>query len=325
MITRSPHSFRALAAVAALLLAAAPFTAGAQGQPSSVPAATPAPATLDPGNPGGGTVSPVIHPGDVLSISVFDEPGLPQTVVVQSDGTIQYPLAGRVLVSGMSAAEARDVLTRALKKYMKHPAVTLAVQQQGQISVLVMGNVKNSGKFQMRSGARLSEAVAAAAGVASSNGEYPVARVSESDGTMMTASLEKLFRGGDATQNLPLEDNSIVYVTGAETIRVKVVGAVSRPGNVEVYVGDTLSMALARAGADSSVRPDLNRVALTRLDPATGKSTTYQINVFQFFQGGDKRYDPPMQKDDTIYVPEARSISAGSIGLLGILGRLLRL
>jgi protein involved in polysaccharide export with SLBB domain len=324
MITRSPHSLRALAAAAALLLAAAPFAAVAQTQPAT-PLATPAPAMPDPAAQSGGTVSPVIHPGDVLSITVFDEPTLPQTVVVQSDGTIQYPLAGRVLVSGMSAAEARDVLMRALKKYMKHPAVTLAVQQQGQISVLVLGNVKNSGKFQMRSGARLSEAVAAAAGVATSNGEYPMARVSESDGTMMTASLEKLFRGGDATQNLPLDDNSIIYVTGAETIRVQVIGAVSRPGNVEINVGDRLTMALARAGAESSVRPDLNRVVLTRLDPATGKNTPYQINVFQYLQGGDKRYDPILQKDDTIYVPEARSISAGSIGLLGILGRLLRL
>ena len=323
MITRSTHSLRALAAVAALLLGAAPFAAGAQTQPVS-PVATPAPATVDPGSLGGGT-SPVIHPGDVLSITVFDEPQLPQTVVVQSDGTIQYPLAGRVLVSGMSAAEARDVLTRALKKYMKHPAVTLAVQQQGQISVLVLGNVKASGKFQMRSGARLSDAVAAAGGVAASNGEYPVARVSETDGTMMTASLEKLFRGGDATQNLPLEDNSFVYVMGAETIRVQVIGAVSRPGNVEVNVGDRLTMALARAGAEASVHPDLNRVTLTRLDPATGKNVSYHIDLYQWLERGDKRYDPLMQKDDTVYVPEARSISAGSMGLLGVLGRLLRL
>jgi protein involved in polysaccharide export with SLBB domain len=328
MITRSTHSLRALAAVAALLLAAAPFApAGAQTpsttSPASTPAATPAPSAPD--TSGAGTVSPVIHPGDVLFITVFDEPALPQTAVVQADGTIQYPLAGRVLVAGMSAAEARDVLTRALHKYMKHPAVTLAVQQAGQINVLVLGNVKNSGKFQMRSGARLSDAIAAAAGVAVYNGEYPTARISETDGTLATASLEKLIRGGDATQNLPLEDNSIVYVTGAETIRVQVLGAVSRPGNVDVNDGDHLTMALARAGAESSVRPDLNRVTLTRVDPATGKNTSYQIDLFRYLEHGDKRYDPVLRKDDTIYVPEARSVSAGSIGLLGLLGRLLRL
>lgn len=327
MITRSTHSLRALAATAALLLGAAPFAAGAQTStatsPASAPAATPAPAAPD--TPGGTTVSPVIHPGDTLFITVFDEPTLPQTAVVQADGTIQYPLAGRVLVAGMSAAEARDVLTRALRKYMKHPAVTLAVQQQGQINVLVLGNVKNSGKFQMRSGAHLIDAVSAAGGVATQYGEFPTARVSEADGTLVTASLEKLIRGADATQNLPLEDNSIVYVTGAELVRVQVIGAVSRPGNVEVNVGDRLTMALARAGAESSVHPDLNRIVLTRLDPATGKYMPYQINLFQWYQNGDRRFDPILQKDDSIYVPENRSISAGSMGLLGVLGRLLRL
>jgi hypothetical protein len=73
------------------------------------------------------------------------------------------------------------------------------------------------------------------------------------------------------------------------------------------------------------VNPDLNRIVLTRLDPATGKNTPYQIDLYQFLNRGDKRFDPILQKDDTIYVPLNRSVSAGSMGLLGILGRLLRL
>jgi len=324
MITRSTHSLRALAVAAAVLLAAPLGPAGAQTTPASPPAASPAPAATAPDT--STTVSPVIHPGDVLTISVFDEPTLPQTAVVQADGTIQYPLAGRVYVAGMSAAEAQGVMTRALQKYLKHPKVTLAVQQQGQISVLVLGNVKNSGKFQMRSGSRISDAIAAAAGVATMNGEWPVARLTEGDGTMATVSLQKLIREGDATQNLPLDDNSIVYVMGAETIRVQVLGAVSRPGNVDVNEGDRLTMALARAGADAGVRPDLNRVYLTRVDPATGKTnSSYVFDVYQALQKGDQRFDPILRKDDKIYVPEARSISAGSVGLLGLLGRLLRL
>ncbi len=329
MMIRSTHSLRALAAAAAAILLLSPLTS-ARAQTTSEPSplatpAPPAPSTM-PDAPASASVSPVIHPGDTLSISVFDEPTLPQTAVVQADGTIQYPLAGRVLVAGLSAAEARDVLTRALHKYMKHPAVTLAVQQQGQMSVLVYGNVKSTGKYLLRTGARLSDAIAASGGVAMINGEYPTVRISELDGTIATASLEKLLREGDATQNLPLEDNSIVYVNGGDTIRVQVLGAVSRPGNVEVAAGDRLTMALARAGAEASARSDLNRVYLTRTDPATGKTTpSYEINVYQALQKGDQRYDPILRKDDKIYVPEARSISAGAAGLLGLLGRLIGL
>ena len=47
--------------------------------------------------------------------------------------------------------------------------------------------------------------------------------------------------------------------------------------------------------------------------------------MFQALQHGDQRYDPIMQKDDTVYVPEARQASATTAGFLGVLGRLLRL
>jgi polysaccharide export outer membrane protein len=334
MLTRSTHSIRALAAAVAAILLAVQFPAAAAPAPAAspqpgpvAPAApgpvAPAPASLPDTGPA--SVSPVIHPGDQLSISVFEEPGLPQNFIVQSDGTIQYPLAGRILVSGLTAAEARDVLTRALKKYFKHPSVTLAVAQQGLMNVLVYGNVKTTGKYQLRSGARLGDAIAASGGVAIVNGEYPTARVSELDGTMATVNLDKFFRQGDVTQNVPLEDNSIVYVNGGDMIRVQVLGAVTRPGNVEVNVGDRLSMALARAGAEAGAHSDLNRVYLTRIDPATGKTLpSYEINLYVALQRGDQRYDPILQKDDKIYVPEARSISAGAAGLLGLLGRLLR-
>lgn len=321
MTVRSTHPLRALAAAAAaVLLVTAPLGAAAQQTIPVAPQPAPALPSVLPS-----TVSGIIHPGDVLAISVYGDQSLTQTAVVQADGTIQYPLVGRVLVGGMSAAEARDSLAKSLQKYYRHPNVSLAVQQQGTINVLVLGNVKASGRYALRSGSHVGDAYAAAGGVATSNGDLPLARVSE-DGTTTNVSLQKLLHDGDASQNVELADNAIVYVTGAELIRVQVLGAVSRPGNVEVNEGDRLSMALARAGAESTVKPDLNRVYLTRVDPATGKTMpSYQIDLYQALMRGDQRYDPILRKDDKIYVPEARQISPGTIGVLGILGRLLRL
>jgi polysaccharide export outer membrane protein len=267
----------------------------------------------------------VIQPGDQLAIGVYGDATLSQNAIVQPDGSIQYPLIGRIAMAGKTTADARAALATALERYVRHPNVTVGVAQQGQISVLVLGNVKTPGKYQVRSGARVSDAVAAGAGVASSNGEYPSARVSQADGTIAAVSLQKLLRDGDATQNVALQDNAIVYVTGADPIRVQVLGAVVRPGNVEVNQGDRLSMALARAGAEAGAKPDLNRVFLTRRDAASGKTTSFQIDMFQALQHGDQRYDPIMQKDDTVYVPEARQPNAMTMGVIGMLGRLLGL
>jgi polysaccharide export outer membrane protein len=188
--------------------------------------------------------------------------------------------------------------------------------------VSVLGNVKSPGRYQVRSGGRVSDAIAAASGVAST-GDYPIARVQQADGTMTPVNLQKLLHDGDPSQNIELDDNAIVYVTGGETIRVQVLGAVSRPGNVEINKGDHLSMAVARAGADSAARPDLNRVFITRKDPVTGQTTSYQVNLYLALEKGEMQYDPILVQNDKVFVPEAHGISPVSIGLLGILGRLL--
>jgi protein involved in polysaccharide export with SLBB domain len=322
MTARLPHRVVAVVAAATGLLLAAAHGAGAQSTEPG-PLNSPTPVIQQPTTTTvPATVSSTIHAGDTLSITVFEHPDLTQTAVVQADGTIQYPLVGRVLVAGMSVAEARDSVASALKKYLKHPNVSVAMQQQGTIGVMVLGNVKAPGKYNVRSGAHIADAIAAASGVAST-GEYPIARVSETDGTMTPVNLQKLLHDGDASQNVELEDNAIVYVTGGETIRVQVLGAVSRPGNVEINKGDHLSMAIARAGADAASRPDLNRVFIARKDPVTGVTTSYNVNLYLALEKGDQRFDPILVQDDKIYVPEAHGISPVSAGLLGILGRLI--
>jgi polysaccharide biosynthesis/export protein len=331
MITLRHLSPALAAAAAAVLLAAAPLAVRAddtgQPGPGTVPQTIPSPAARpanDPNAPHPVDVpDAIIHPGDQVAISVYGEQPPTQTLVVQADGTIQYPLVGKVAVGGKTPTQARDALAAALTKFMRHPIVTLAVTQPGQITVTVLGNVKSPGHFELRSGAHLTDAIAAASGVNFMNGGYPPARVSQPDGSIASASLQKLLRDGDATQNLPLSDNALVYVTGAETIRVQVFGAVTRPGNVEVNEGDTLEVALARAGLESGNHPDLNRVYLTRADPVSGKTQSYQVDVYEAVQHSDHRYDPVLQKDDKIYVPEARTPSPFLLTTLAILGRFL--
>jgi protein involved in polysaccharide export with SLBB domain len=135
-------------------------------------------------------------------------------------------------------------------------------------------------------------------------------------------SLQKLIHDGDASQNLELKNNALVYVTGGETFRVQVIGAVTRPGNVEVTKGERLSMALARAGVEAASKPALNRIYLTRYEPSSGRNMSYRVDLYQALQNGQQD-DPILRKDDKILVPEARTVSPALIGVPVALGRLL--
>jgi protein involved in polysaccharide export with SLBB domain len=109
-----------------------------------------------------------------------------------------------------------------------------------------------------------------------------------------------------AQSNAP-DDGAPAAAAPAKTIRVQVLGAVERPGNIDLKDGDRLLAALARAGAAATIKSDLSRVFLMRFDPATGKAQNYMIDVYQALRHGDQRYDPILRADDKIYVTELRS------------------
>lgn len=298
---------RFAAVLISLLAAGAAGTKGALADgDQSFPASTPAPPVYSSAQaplPIG--VDYRIHPGDVLSVQVYGEPSLTQTTAVLPDGSISYPLAGRIPVGGLSTEAASTRISESLGRFVRRPSVTVTVSSAAQYTVLVLGNVKNPGKYNLRSDARVTDAIAAAGGLGPTNGDLPVARVNEPHQGEQRVSLQRLFRQGDERSNLPLGDGAEVYVTSPVTFDVEVVGAVDHPGNVTLSEGDHLSMAIARAGNSSNSSADLNNIRVTR-QLTDGKTTVYTVNLYQTLEHGNMGVDIPMKKGDVVYVPQVK-------------------
>ncbi len=266
-----------------------------------------------------------IHPGDQLSVQVYGDQSLTQNVTVLNDGTIAYPLIGQVPVAGKTPEQAADTLKDRLLRYVRHPIVTVAITQLAQPQVMVLGNVKNPGKYPLRSDARLSDAIAAAGGLNDIDGDYPVARISDPSGNVSQASLQRLLRQGDITQDQRLGEGDVVYVPGPVQFYVNVAGAVDHPGPVQVNQGDGLAVAIAKAGNSMNAQSDLNHVHLIRTGPS-GQQTTQEINLYQALQSNDKSANVALEKGDTIYVPQAKQhapVGTFANGLLYLLTRFL--
>jgi polysaccharide export outer membrane protein len=270
------------------------------------------------------TVAPgtVIHPGDQLSVQVYGDTTLTQNVTVLNDGTIAYPLIGQVPVAGKTPEQAAATLRDRLLKYVRHPVVTVAITQLAQPDVMVLGDVKNPGKYALPSDARLSDAIAAAGGMGDINGDYPMARISDSMGHISQVNLQKLLRQGDTQLDTRLSQGSVVYVPGPVQFYVNVAGAVDHPGAVQVNEGDSLAVAIAKAGNSANAQADLNHVRLIRTG-SDGKEHTYDINLYKALQGHDQSANVALEKGDTIFVPQAKGKHSDSIvtGLLYVLSR----
>lgn len=301
-VVRYLHRFVALTAIAAIL-----------GVLTCLPAVAASPAAA-PGT--------VIHPGDQLSVQVYGDQSLTQNVTVLNDGTIAYPLIGQVPVAGKTPEQAAATLRERLLKYVRHPVVTIAISQLAQPDVMVLGDVKNPGKYQLRSDARLSDAIAAAGGLSDQNGAYPLARISDPGGHITQVNLQKLLRGGDVTTDERLGEGDVVYVPGPIQFYVNVTGAVDHPGPIQVNQGDGLAVAIAKAGNSANAQSDLNHVRLIRSGP-DGKQSTQEINLYEALQSNNQTANVSLEKGDTIFVPQAKQRHTDTFlsGLMYVLSR----
>jgi polysaccharide export outer membrane protein len=147
-----------LACAALLLLSACRLLRGPNEGPS-----------LDPESPAArqAALSPglTLGPGDLFEVRVFQEPDLSGVFRVGSDGTIDYPLCGRVKLLGLTAGGAVDVLTGCLKpRYLKDPHLSILVRESNSKKIFVFGEVQRPGTFPYEEGMSVVQAVTLAGG-----------------------------------------------------------------------------------------------------------------------------------------------------------------
>lgn len=87
--------------------------------------------------------------GDTLNISVWGEKTLVKDTVVLPDGSITFPLAGRVEVAGENVVEVEKRVTSKLKKYLPDPQVTVVVSGIKGNQIYILGKVKTPGPVLM--------------------------------------------------------------------------------------------------------------------------------------------------------------------------------
>jgi polysaccharide export outer membrane protein len=116
--------------------------------------------------PGDETVAEyVIGPEDVLDIAVWDNTAVSRTVPVRPDGKISLPLLNDVQAAGLTPAQLRETLKKALRDYIPQPAVSVIVREVHSFKVTVIGEVKAPGRYELKSQATVLDLLAMAGGL----------------------------------------------------------------------------------------------------------------------------------------------------------------
>lgn len=231
--------------------------------------------------------------GDVLRISVFEQPDLSLEVRVSESGTITYPLIGEVVVGGGTAAAAERKIASLLESggYLRNPHVNVIVTQLQSQQISVLGQVYRPGRYPLEGERTLADLLATAGGLAPDAGDLiTLIRTKDGATTRQVVDLPKMIRSGDLSENISILAGDIIYVE--KYLKFYIYGEVQRASQYRLEQGMTVLQALS-IGGGLSARGTERGVKIKR------RSAEGVIEVL------NARHDDLVKPDDVIYVRES--------------------
>ena len=188
----------------ALLLGAAAACRTAPPQPVLTPAA----AVEAQGASTGGTLGP----GDVVEVRVFQEPEHSGVWRLSPEGTIDYPLCGKVELAGRTSSTAADALNQCLARYLRRPQVSINIREYNSKKVFVFGEVQKPGTFPLEGEMSIIQAVTLAGGFTklAAKNNTNVTRIVEGQERKIRVPVEDIGVGRE--RNFLLQPGDIVFV-----------------------------------------------------------------------------------------------------------------
>jgi polysaccharide export outer membrane protein len=104
--------------------------------------------------------------GDALEVSVWHDETLHKQLKVLPDGSITFPLAGRIDVAGLTTAQVETKVTDKLRSYLEDPVVTVVISGIDGNRVYILGNVIKPGPVILDAPMTILQALSLAGGLA---------------------------------------------------------------------------------------------------------------------------------------------------------------
>ncbi len=220
--------------------------------------------------------------GDVLQITVWDHPELalaqgassqaaartadaPPGFVVDQDGTLQFPFAGRFPVAGSTVEQVQAQLARRLDKTFNDPQVTVRIASFRAKQVYIEGEVHTPGSQALNDiPMTIYDAIGRAGGFSSTADQSRIVLVR--DGIERRVDLVEMAEQGRNPSKIVLRNGDLVRVLSRDDSGVFVMGEVNKPVTA-LPMRDgrlTLSDAIAQAGSLNANTADAAQLYVVR-------------------------------------------------------------
>jgi polysaccharide biosynthesis/export protein len=232
--------------------------------------------------------------GDLVRITVFQNPDLTLEARIGEAGSVSYPLLGSVRLGNLTVAEAEKLLADGLRagNFVKQPQVSVLPLQVRGNQASVLGQANRPGRFPIEvADMRLTDLLALAGGV-SPGGADAVVLTGTRDGKSFRQEIDlpTLFASPGREFDVLILNGDVLWIDRAPLAYIY--GEVQRPGPLRIERGMTLMQALATGGG------------------ITSRGTTKDIKLHRRAAGGKTQVLQPAMDDrlvegDVVFVKES--------------------
>lgn len=241
----------------------------------------------------------VLAAGDVVKITVYDNPDLTTVARINDAGRISFPLLGEVSIANLNPVDAGTRIANQLKRggFIRNPQVNVFVESYHSPMVSILGEVQKPGKYQARDPETedvktVSDLLVLAGGLKETAAHYLTVIKKQKGGKSVyqQVDLTALLHRGDMSQNLPVSEGDVVFVPRMDMFYIY--GEVQKPGAYRLERDMTVMQALA-VGGGLTPRGTQRGIVIKRRGQ-DGKVHSYRSKL------PDK-----LQPDDVVYVKES--------------------
>jgi len=231
----------------------------------------------------------VVGAQDVLTITVFGEAELSGKFTVEQDGTFTFPQIGRVKAGGSTLrAVEQELRTKLADGYLKNPQVSATIENYRSQRILIMGEVRSPGEYQLTGEMTLLSALARAGSTTpTASRDATIVRPrknpkpGEDASEIIKIDLADL-QAGNMSLNVSLQDGDTINVLKAHSVFVA--GQVKSPGAYAVESDTTVLQVVSLAGGLTDRGSD-SRIRVQRT--VNGKKVEIAVKLTDLVLPGD--------------------------------------
>jgi polysaccharide export outer membrane protein len=156
----------------------------------------------------------LLSPGDVLLVSVWREESLQQEVRVLPDGSITFPLVGRIEVAGLDSTAVSLKIADKLADYLPEPSVSVVISGIEGNVVYVLGKVARPGPAVMAGPTSVLQALSMAGGLDkfADQDAIKIVRRKGQEQEILLVDYDELISGRNMSSNIQLQAGDTLVV-----------------------------------------------------------------------------------------------------------------